>query len=40
MALLAHVSENGAYLRNVLPGMLVAGLGLGRERILSTDRVA
>ena len=29
MALLAHVSENGTYLRNVLPGMLVAGFGLG-----------
>jgi MFS family permease len=29
MALLAHVGENGTYLRNVLPGMLVAGLGLG-----------
>jgi EmrB/QacA subfamily drug resistance transporter len=29
MTLLAHVSENGSYLRDVLPGMLVAGLGLG-----------
>ena len=29
MALLAHVSENGTYLRHVLPGMLVAGFGLG-----------
>ena len=29
MALLAHVGEDGTYLRNVLPGMLVAGLGLG-----------
>ncbi|HEY3543232.1 MAG TPA: MFS transporter [Gaiellaceae bacterium] len=29
MALLAHVGENGTYLRNVLPGMLVAGFGLG-----------
>jgi EmrB/QacA subfamily drug resistance transporter len=29
MTLLAHVGENGTYLRNVLPGMLVAGLGLG-----------
>ena len=29
MALLAHVSENGTYLRDVLPGMLVAGFGLG-----------
>src|SRR4051794_10090202 len=29
MALLAHVGENGTYLRNVLPGMLVAGMGLG-----------
>ena len=29
MALLAHVGENGSYLRDVLPGMLVAGLGLG-----------
>jgi EmrB/QacA subfamily drug resistance transporter len=29
MALLAHVGEDGTYLRDVLPGMLVAGLGLG-----------
>jgi EmrB/QacA subfamily drug resistance transporter len=29
MALLAHVGEDGTYLRNVLPGMIVAGLGLG-----------
>jgi EmrB/QacA subfamily drug resistance transporter len=29
MVLLAHVSEHGSYLRDVLPGMLVAGLGLG-----------
>ena len=29
MTLLAHVDENGSYLRDVLPGMLVAGLGLG-----------
>ena len=29
MALLAHVGQNGTYLRNVLPGMLVAGFGLG-----------
>jgi EmrB/QacA subfamily drug resistance transporter len=29
MALLAHVGDNGTYLRNVLPGMLVAGFGLG-----------
>jgi EmrB/QacA subfamily drug resistance transporter len=29
MALLAHVGENGSYLRDVLPGMLVAGTGLG-----------
>ena len=29
MALLAHVGENGSYLRDVLPGMLVGGLGLG-----------
>jgi EmrB/QacA subfamily drug resistance transporter len=29
MALLAHVTENGTYLRNVLPGMLIAGFGLG-----------
>jgi EmrB/QacA subfamily drug resistance transporter len=29
MALLAHVGENGTYLANVLPGMLVAGFGLG-----------
>ena len=27
--LLAHVGANGTYLRNVLPGMLVAGFGLG-----------
>jgi MFS family permease len=29
MALLAHVTEDGTYLVNVLPGMLVAGFGLG-----------
>ena len=29
MGLLAHVTDNGTYLRNVLPGMLVAGFGLG-----------
>ena len=29
MALLAHVGESGSYLRDVLPGMLVAGVGLG-----------
>ncbi len=29
LTLLAHVGENGGYLRDVLPGMLVAGLGLG-----------
>ena len=29
MTLLAHVGENGSYLRDVLPGMLVAGAGLG-----------
>jgi EmrB/QacA subfamily drug resistance transporter len=29
MALLAQVGANGSYLRDVLPGMLVAGLGLG-----------
>ena len=29
MALLAHVTENGTYVRNILPGMLVAGFGLG-----------
>jgi EmrB/QacA subfamily drug resistance transporter len=29
MALLAHVGEDGSYLRDVLPGMLVAGAGLG-----------
>jgi EmrB/QacA subfamily drug resistance transporter len=29
MALLGHVGEDGSYLRDVLPGMLVAGLGLG-----------
>jgi EmrB/QacA subfamily drug resistance transporter len=29
MTLLAHVGPNGSYARDVLPGMLVAGLGLG-----------
>src|SRR6266702_6583690 len=29
MGLLAHVSADGTYLHNVLPGMLVAGFGLG-----------
>ena len=29
MTLLAHVGESGSYLRDVLPGMLVAGVGLG-----------
>ncbi|HEX4746779.1 MAG TPA: MFS transporter [Gaiellaceae bacterium] len=29
MTLLAHVGESGSYVRDVLPGMLVAGLGLG-----------
>jgi EmrB/QacA subfamily drug resistance transporter len=29
MILLAHVGENGSYVADVLPGMLVAGLGLG-----------
>jgi EmrB/QacA subfamily drug resistance transporter len=29
MTLLAHVGEDGSYARDVLPGMLVAGLGLG-----------
>ena len=29
MTMLAHVGENGSYLHDVLPGMLVAGLGLG-----------
>jgi EmrB/QacA subfamily drug resistance transporter len=29
MGLLAHVGENGTYIANVLPGMLVAGFGLG-----------
>jgi EmrB/QacA subfamily drug resistance transporter len=29
MTLLAHLGETGSYLRDVLPGMLVAGLGLG-----------
>jgi len=29
MTLLAHVGNDGSYLRDVLPGMLVAGLGLG-----------
>jgi MFS family permease len=29
MALLSRVGSDGGYLRDVLPGMLVAGLGLG-----------
>jgi EmrB/QacA subfamily drug resistance transporter len=29
MALLAHVGADGSYVRNILPGMLVAGFGLG-----------
>ena len=29
MALLAHVGQNGSYLADVLPGMLIAGTGLG-----------
>jgi EmrB/QacA subfamily drug resistance transporter len=29
MTLLAHVGESGSYVRDVLPGMLVAGVGLG-----------
>jgi EmrB/QacA subfamily drug resistance transporter len=29
MTLLAHVGETGSYVRDVLPGMLVAGIGLG-----------
>ena len=29
MLLLSRVGEDGSYLRDVLPGMLVAGLGLG-----------
>jgi EmrB/QacA subfamily drug resistance transporter len=29
MTLLAHVGDDGSYLRDVLPGMLVAGVGLG-----------
>ena len=29
MALLAHVGQNGSYLADVLPGMLIAGAGLG-----------
>jgi predicted MFS family arabinose efflux permease len=29
MALLARVGENGSYVRDVLPGMLIAGVGLG-----------
>jgi EmrB/QacA subfamily drug resistance transporter len=29
MTLLSRVGENGTYLRDVLPGMLIAGLGLG-----------
>ena len=38
MALLAHVGENGSYLRDVLPGMLVAGLGLGVAVVSRLDR--
>jgi len=37
MALLAHVGEDGTYLRNVLPGMLVAGSARDR-RGLGLDR--
>ena len=29
MTLLAHVDESGSYVRDVVPGMLVAGVGLG-----------
>jgi EmrB/QacA subfamily drug resistance transporter len=29
MVLLAHVGEHGTYVRNILPGMIVAGFGLG-----------
>jgi sugar phosphate permease len=29
MALLANVGQNGSYLADVLPGMLIAGTGLG-----------
>ena len=29
MTLLAHVDETGSYVRDVLPGMMVSGLGLG-----------
>ena len=29
MTLLARIGENGSYLRDVLPGMLIAGVGLG-----------
>src|SRR5438067_506120 len=29
MVLLAHVGQNGSYLADVLPGMLIAGFGLG-----------
>jgi EmrB/QacA subfamily drug resistance transporter len=29
MILLARIGENGSYLRDVLPGMLIAGVGLG-----------
>ena len=29
MALLARIGESGSYLRDVLPGMLIAGVGLG-----------
>ena len=38
MTLLAHVGETGSYLRDVLPGMLVAGLGSRRRRRLGLDR--
>jgi len=33
MTLLAHVGETGSYLRDVLPGMLVAGVGLGAASV-------
>ena len=38
MTLLAHVGENGSYLRDVLPGMLVAGARARRRRRLRLDR--
>jgi MFS family permease len=40
MTLLAHVSETGSYLRDVLPGMLVAGAGLGGAREQETGMIS